>query len=168
MKNQPEDSKGNFIFTETHGTAIKWLFTNIVTWYTSNNQLFLDLFYNRDKEMRHFSSMLQHAKEEYDHKNILITGRSGIGKTSFLYRIIGDTTFCSSIGIKPILVDYSASVPMDWTGCLFNFVNEAEKAFEEIGHPINTLRPNHEVQNIDANVQMIKNHLDYLAVQGAL
>jgi hypothetical protein len=167
MEKQPEDIRDNFIFTEKHDAAIKWLFTNIVTWFDSDKKLFLDLFYNRHEEIRQLTGMLTNAKEACEQKNILITGSAGIGKTSFLCRIIGDAALCDSMGIKPILVDYSASIPLDWTGCLYGFVSMAEKAFQEIGHQINTLKPNHQEQHIDANIHLIRKHLEYLKTQGA-
>ena len=164
---QPEGNGEDFVFTEKHDTAIKWLLANIVTSFTSDKQLFLDLYYNRTEEIRIFTGMLLNAKEEFEQKNILITGRAGIGKTSFLYRVIGDETICNDIGIKPIFVDYTASARLHWTSCIFNFVSLAEKAFQEIGYPINTLMDNHQEGYIDANIKMIRNHLEYLKGQNA-
>ncbi len=167
MEKKPENIREEFVFTEKHGTAIKWLLANIVTLFTSDKQLFLDLYYNRLDSIREFTVMLLIAKEEFEQKNILITGRAGVGKTSFLYRVIGDESICNDIGIKPIFVDYSASARLHWSSCIYNFVSLAEKAFQEIGHPINTLMDNHQEGHIDANIRMIRNHLEYLKEQSA-
>jgi hypothetical protein len=165
MGKQSEKDKSDFIFTENHDKAIKWLFTNIVTWFNYDKKLFMDLYYNRSKAIRQFTGMLENAKDEYEKKNILITGHPGVGKTSFLCRIIGDEDLCTRIDIKPILVDYSASTSLTISGCMYNFVNQAEKAFKEIKHPIRNLKSNYQEQNIDHNIQKIRNHLNYLKNQ---
>lgn len=125
------------------------------------NELFLDLFYDRIGEFRNFQKKLECSKENKE--NFLIKGRSGIGKTSFIKRFIIDIDLQKRLNICPLFVDYRTAIPKDWIQCILNFIKDTQTTIENrYLDPVHGLKENSE-SNIRYNINIIYDHLKYLA-----
>jgi len=109
MNNHDETIPEDIDFTDNHLTVMEWLFSDLTSLTTIDRQLFLDLYYNRVADITEFCTHLENSKDTKG--NFSIESRSGIGKTSFLYRFLDDPQLCKKLGVSIIIVDYRAAIP---------------------------------------------------------
>jgi len=162
MNNHDETIPEDIDFTDNHLTVMEWLFSDLTSLTTTDIQLFLDLYYNRVSDITVFCTHLENSKDTKG--NYTVVARSGIGKTSFLYRFVDDQQLCKNLGISIIIVDYRAAIPQTWEGCLLSFVEQSEKCFKIIGYEIHTLLKNTK-ENLRDNAKAILEHIEYIEGQ---
>lgn len=124
-----------------------------------DRRVFQELYYNRTTEIANFKEIAKyiHATSV----NLLVLGKAGVGKSNFIYRLFFDQKLLEEYKIYPIMVDYREVNPTSKEGCFMTFIEDVEKYFDKIHHPINGLQNNIE-QNIPTNINIIQRHLKSL------
>jgi hypothetical protein len=114
------------------------------------------LFFNRVNEIRQFEAAI--LGSDNHHRNILVIGEAGVGKSTFLSHLAEDADRMRECDLFPVLVDFAAALPKNDRGCLLQFVRQLDRYFTEMHCPIHTLQPNTEA-SLDANIVAIKTHM---------
>ncbi len=139
-------------YSEEMDKFINFAFDDLVDVANKNHDLFEELYYNRKNQCDEFYSLMEDS--HVTSPNVLIVGGAGVGKTSFIHKLIikcnADLHYC-------LMLDYRKVVPKTKDGLISFFIKEMEKYFDEIDHPINTLC---DTKKMDANFQCVYSHLD--------
>lgn len=138
---------------------VRLLFRDLVPIARDEPEVFNDLFYDREHFLTQFTYAL--ANVRHHRENILVTAGAGVGKSTFVYKVLLDHKFMGRHKLYPIFVDYRTSLNIDET--LISFVKQCETYFHEIGYPIKNLVDN-TVQNVPTNRAHILSHLTDLPV----
>jgi hypothetical protein len=153
MQNQPGTEQ--IQFSEELGKFINLAFDDLVDIANSkNSKLFEELYYNRKNQCDEFYALM--SEKHSSAQNVLIVGGAGVGKTSFMHKLLIN---CNLKKIFPIFLDYRRIVPRTKEGLLLFFIGEVEKYFDTISYPIHTLKP---TNTIDQNFQHAFDHLESL------
>lgn len=147
MKNTPLN-----LYSEHLEKFIDIAFEDLVEIAKSNATLFEELYYNRKSQCQEFHAMIN--EEHQRAPNALIVGGAGVGKTSFMHKLLIN---CDREKVYPIFLDYRRIVPRTKDGLLGYFLSEIEKYFNAIAHPINTIS---NANSIDQNFQNAYSHLE--------
>ncbi len=119
--------------------------------------IFETLYYNRSDECDSFENTLENIFKTAN--NILITGDAGVGKSSFVHKIVMDSELMKKHNIYPIVVDYCSSTKRTIESCLLGFIDAIDCYFTEIEkRPINNLLEKIGSNNKD-NMNRIKKHI---------
>lgn len=143
--------------------VIRALFTDLLHIRKAAPEIFTQLYHNRTSDIAKIKDILRRIRQTGD--NILITGDAGVGKSTYVYRVLEDSALKEQAGIYPIIADYRET--MDRDALLLDFVDEVEKYFEVIDQPIHTLKDNN-VDNLKANRTSLIRHLKKLKLSGDL
>lgn len=139
-------------YTKELDQFIHFAFDDLVEVAQSNHKLFEELYYNRKSQCDDFYSIMHNGNDTA--QNVLIIGDAGVGKTSFMHKLLIN---CKAEKIFTIFMDYRKITPRTTDGLINSFLNQLEKYFDVIGYPIHTLKPN---VALDINFQAAYNHLD--------
>ncbi|MCF6218558.1 MAG: ATP-binding protein [Gammaproteobacteria bacterium] len=149
-----EEEKKDIEYSDGLDKFIHFAFDDLVDVASSNYQLFEELYYNRKSQCDEFYALMEDS--HVTSPNVLIVGGAGVGKTSFVHKLIistkKDRHYC-------LMLDYRKVVPRTKDGLISYFIKEMEKYFDEVGHPINTLS---DTNKLDSNFQCVYSHLDLL------
>lgn len=150
MKNAQKE----LVYSKELEKFINFAFDDLVEIAGKHPRLFEELYYNRKNQCDEFYSLMNdnHKKNQ----NVLIIGSAGVGKTSFMHKLLIN---CNKKKLFTIFVDYRRVVPKTKDGLLWYFIKEMDRYFNEIGCPIHTLKNNN---NVDGNFQCTYDHLEGL------
>lgn len=151
MQNQQPTQQ--LAFSEEMSKFINLAFDDLVDIANNNNhKLFEELYYNRKNQCDEFYALM--TEKHSTAQNVLIIGGAGVGKTSFMHKLLIN---CNRKKVFPIFLDYRKIVPRTKEGLLSFFLAEMEKYFTSIAHPIHTLKQSN---TVDQNFQYAFNHLE--------
>lgn len=117
-----------------------------------NHKLIEELYYNRKNQCDEFYALM--SGKHSTAQNVLIIGGAGVGKTSFMHKLLIN---CDGKRVFPIFLDYRKIVPRTKEGMLSFFLSGIEKYFDNIAQPIHTIKL---TNTIDQNFQNAFNHLE--------
>ena len=147
-------------FQEAYEQVLRLLLEDYTRSFPGNAKLFHDTFFDRSPEILRFRALLE-GTDELD-QMFIVTGRAGVGKTSFVYRLAFDPYLTDGPNIAPILADYRAAVPQTVAGCIMGFIHSARERFDTLGVPIEGLQDN-TPDNVPRNVRTIYEHIEQFA-----
>lgn len=108
---------------------IRFVFGDLIKLAARNDQLFKQLFFDRDRELREFATYI--IPEYGIGKNILITGDAGVGKTNFIHRCLKEGGDVDKYHV--IVIDYRAIGIKDVPSLLIAFLNSFTEYLEANG-----------------------------------
>ncbi len=142
---------------EIYERALGVLLNDYTRNFPENAAAFHETFFDRGQEVNRFQGLLE-GKESLD-QTVIVTGKAGVGKTSFVYRLAFADKANVDLEIAPIVADYRAAIPQSDIGCVMGFVESAKKRFAELGFPIEELKNNNQ-DNLQENVRVIYAHIE--------
>lgn len=141
-----------FEFSEYMEKFINLAFDDLVEIANDNDTLFEELYYNRKNQCDEFYALM--TEKHNIAQNVLISGGAGVGKTSFMHKLLIN---CDQKKVFPIFLDYRRIVPRTKEGLLSFFLGKMEKYFTAIAYPIHTMS---QTNTVDQNFQQAFNHLE--------
>lgn len=131
------------------------IFSDLIALRELDKKVFNELFYGRENESAQFSDSLDAICKTG--RNYLIVGEAGIGKSSFLYKILLNENHELNASIYPIYIDFRKGA-VSRNAALINLIDKIDGYFDAVGFPINTLSSPKDSGNIEYNLIKISEH----------
>lgn len=120
-------------------------------------EFFQYLFHNRTEEKDRIRNAI------VNRNNVTVAGNPGQGKTCLMHSLFIELSERSDF--YPIILDYREAFPRNYKGILIKFVSEMRKFFNVIGKPLTTIIDKTNINNVDAHMIDVTNHLSEIKLK---
>lgn len=143
--------------------AVHTLFGDLGALTRENGDAFEALFHNRHRELASLQETLIGIRRSQH--NILVTGLAGVGKSTFVHRILRDKHFLDAQRLFPVILDYREGMESELL--LLDAVEGIDDYFNALNLPCAGIETN-TAANIKGNLRTLARHLRKLEGSGVL